>query len=118
MTRRATTMRWSDSGPRRRRPPPPGTFGGSFTEVVGADTTTAPIPSGDQFVVPYEIDNVPLGRSFVVRVRLNAGALDGPPSNFMSDALFTPGDPAVELTNAQPARTDVDFTMGFGMVPR
>ena len=82
-------------------------------------TTSPPRNLGGIWVVPYEIDLVPLGTALEVRPDSPGAAFASKqPGGFETTPKFVPSVRVVELTMSGPSATGVDFDMIFDPLPR
>lgn len=82
-------------------------------------TTSPPRDLNGTWVVPYQIDHVPLGTALEVRPD-NPGAAfaSKQPGGFGTTPQFVPTTRTVDLTLGAPSATGVDFDMIFEPLPR
>ena len=84
----------------------------------GHDDVSSP-NLGGIWVVPYEIDHVPLGTALEVRPDSPGAAFASKqPGGFETTPQFVPSVRVVELTMGGPPATGVDFDMIFDPLPR
>jgi hypothetical protein len=83
-----------------------------FERRVTGYSTAIPKNYNGTWVVPYKIDNVPLGQLFVVQPKPPGANLVNTPGNYEGEhPYFNPSQRAVELTPTAPAAVGIDFDM-------
>jgi hypothetical protein len=90
-----------------------------FQARASGYTTAIPRNYNGTWVVPYKIDNVPLGTAFVVQPRAPGPNLVGVPTGYEgANAYYNPSQRAVELTPSAPSAVGIDFDMFLPAAPR
>jgi hypothetical protein len=91
----------------------------TFEPRVAGFSTTIPKNYNGTWVVPYKIDNVPLGQPFVVQPKAPGPNLVNVPNNYESaNAYFNPSQRDVQLTPSAPTAIGIDFDMLLPPLPQ
>jgi hypothetical protein len=90
----------------------------TFEARVNGFSTAIPKNYNGTWVVPYKIDNVPLGQPFMVQPQPPGPNLVNVPDGYEDLPYFNPAQTAVELTPFAPTAVGIDFDMLLPVRPR